>query len=79
MRDGAVCDEDVVGSFLEPNYEVLHNPVTADYLSMKKAVLGGTIEWTYSDSTAGVRTLPPYMAVLPMLSHVVLDRYDWDD
>lgn len=78
-RDGAVADEDVVGSFLEPNYEVLHNPVTVDYLNIKKAILGNSIEWQYDHSTAGVQTLPPYAAVLPMLSHVVLDRYDWGD
>ena len=79
MRDGAVSDEDVVGSFIEPNYETLHNPMTADYLSMKRAVLGDSIEWNYADSTAGYRSLPPHMAALPMLSHCVLDRYDWSE
>jgi len=79
MRDGAVCDEDVVGSFIEPNYEVLHNPMTADYLSLKETVLGEQVGWQYSETTAGVRALPPYMTALPMLSHCVLDRYDWDE
>ena len=79
FRDGAVANEDRITSFLEPNYEVLDNPVSADYLSLKKSVLSEVCEWSFSLCTAGARALPPYQAILPLFSHTVLDRSDWDE
>jgi hypothetical protein len=79
LRNGLLVDEATqIEAFLEPNYEILHNPVSNNYLAWKEHILGGSIPWYYYERTIGWDGIDPDRHVLPLLSHCILDRPDWD-
>ena len=46
LRNGLLVNEaNEFDGFMEPNYEILHNPVSDNYRAWKDHILGGSIPW----------------------------------